>query len=73
MLSFAQYERELTGERIRDKIDASKKKGMGWWNCSFGIYDAKERKLTINLKNQNYCRSFWHFIETESSLKQPEN
>ena len=28
LLSFAQFEREITGERIRDKIAASKKKGM---------------------------------------------
>ena len=31
LLSFAQFEREVTGERIRDKIAASKKKGM--WMC----------------------------------------
>jgi site-specific DNA recombinase len=30
LLSFAQFEREVTGERIRDKIAASKKKGIGW-------------------------------------------
>ena len=30
LLSFAQFEREVTGERIRDKIAASKKKGCGW-------------------------------------------
>ena len=30
LLSFAQFEREVTAERIRDKIAASKKKGMGW-------------------------------------------
>ena len=30
LLSFAQFERELTGERIRDKIAASKKKTCGW-------------------------------------------
>ena len=29
LLSFAQFERELTGERIRDKIAASKRKGLG--------------------------------------------
>ena len=30
LLSFAQFEREVTGERIRDKIAASKAKGMSW-------------------------------------------
>jgi len=35
LLSFAQFEREVTGERIRDKVAASKKKGM-WmgWDCA---------------------------------------
>src|SRR5438309_2645624 len=48
LLSFAQFEREVTGERIRDKIAASKKKGM-WMggNAPLG-YDASERTLVIN-------------------------
>src|SRR5688572_3689009 len=48
LLSFAQFEREVTGERIRDKIAASKKKGlwMGGW-VPLG-YDADGRTLTIN-------------------------
>ena len=33
LLSFAQFEREVTGERIRDKIAASKKKACGWEAC----------------------------------------
>jgi site-specific DNA recombinase len=48
LLSFAQFEREVTGERIRDKIAASKKKGM--WiggNVPLG-YDASQRTLVIN-------------------------
>lgn len=48
LLSFAQFEREVTGERIRDKIAASKKKGM-WMGGVVPIgYDAKDRKLVIN-------------------------
>lgn len=48
LLSFAQFEREVTGERIRDKIQASRKKGM-WMggNPPLG-YDIKERKLVVN-------------------------
>src|SRR5207244_11045092 len=48
LLSFAQFEREVTGERIRDKIAASKKKGM-WMggNAPLG-YDASERSLAVN-------------------------
>ncbi|MEE9183311.1 MAG: recombinase family protein [Acidimicrobiia bacterium] len=48
LLSFAQFEREITGERIRDKIAASKKKGM-WMggNPPLG-YDVRDRKLMVN-------------------------
>ncbi len=48
LLSFAQFEREITGERIRDKIAASKKKGM-WMggNPPLG-YDVGDRKLMVN-------------------------
>ena len=48
LLSFAQFEREVTGERIRDKIAASKKKGM-WMGGQPALgYDVKERKLVVN-------------------------
>ncbi|GAA0464730.1 hypothetical protein GCM10009096_01520 [Parasphingorhabdus litoris] len=48
LLSFAQFEREVTGERIRDKVAASKKKGM-WMGggVPYG-YDVEERQLLIN-------------------------
>src|SRR5258705_4712702 len=47
-LSFAQFEREVTGERIRDKIGASKKKGM-WMGGNVPLgYDASERTLIVN-------------------------
>src|SRR5207248_5328900 len=48
LLSFAQLEREVTGERIRDKIAASKKKGI-WMGDNVPLgYDASERTLVIN-------------------------
>jgi DNA invertase Pin-like site-specific DNA recombinase len=48
LLSFAQFEREVTGERIRDKIAASKKKGM-WMGGNVPLgYDASGRTLVIN-------------------------
>ena len=48
LLSFAQFERELIGERVRDKIAASKKKGM-WMGGTVPLgYDVKERKLIVN-------------------------
>jgi site-specific DNA recombinase len=48
LLSFAQFEREVTGERIRDKIAASKKKGM-WMGGNVPLgYDTSERTLVVN-------------------------
>jgi site-specific DNA recombinase len=48
LLSFAQFEREVIGERIRDKFAASRKRGM-WMggNVPMG-YDVKDRKLVVN-------------------------
>ena len=48
LLSFAQFERDITGERIRDKIAASKKKGI-WMGGLVPLgYDCVERRLVIN-------------------------
>jgi DNA invertase Pin-like site-specific DNA recombinase len=48
LLSFAQFEREVTSERIRDKIAASKRKGM-WMGGSVPLgYDVNERRLIIS-------------------------
>ena len=48
LLSFAQFEREVTGERIRDKIAASRKKGI-WMGGAVPLgYDVRDRKLEVN-------------------------
>ncbi len=48
LLSFAQFEREIAGELIRDKIAASKKKGM-WMGGNVPLgYDVKDRKLIVS-------------------------
>jgi site-specific DNA recombinase len=48
LLSFAQFEREVTAERIRDKILASRKKGM-WMGGSPPLgYDIRDKKLMVN-------------------------
>jgi DNA invertase Pin-like site-specific DNA recombinase len=48
LLSFAQFERELAGERIRDKFAASRRKGM-WMGGTIPLgYDVRDRKLVIN-------------------------
>jgi len=59
LLSFAQFEREVTGERIRDKIAASKKKGM-WMGgfCSLG-YDVRDRRLVVNQEESKTVRQIY--------------
>jgi DNA invertase Pin-like site-specific DNA recombinase len=59
LLSFAQFEREIAGERIRDKIAASKKKGM-WMGGSVPLgYDWKERKLVVNSSEAEIVRTLF--------------
>jgi hypothetical protein len=48
LLSFAQFEREVIGERIRDKIAASKKKGLWMGGVPSLGYDVQDRKLVAN-------------------------
>jgi site-specific DNA recombinase len=56
LLSFAQFEREVTGERIRDKIAASKQKGM-WMGGVVPLgYDVADRKLIVNAAEANTVR-----------------
>jgi site-specific DNA recombinase len=59
LLSFAQFEREVIGERIRDKFAASRRKGiwMGGW-APLG-YDIKDRKLIINDRESDLVRSIF--------------
>jgi site-specific DNA recombinase len=64
LLSFAQFEREVTGERIRDKIAASKKKGL-WMGGQIPLgYDLNERKLVPNAAEAAFvCRIFSQYLE----------
>ena len=48
LLSFAQFEREVTSERIRDKIAASKRKGLWGGGMAPLGYDTKDRKIFVN-------------------------
>jgi hypothetical protein len=60
LLSFAQFEREVIGERIRDKVAASKRKGM-WIGGTLPMgYDLRERKLVVN---QDEARTVKHIFE----------
>jgi DNA invertase Pin-like site-specific DNA recombinase len=59
LLSFAQFEREVTGERIRDKIAASKKKGM-WMGGMVPLgYDVVDRKLVVNELEAEHVRTIY--------------
>ena len=56
LLSLAQFEREVSVERIRDKIAASKRKGM-WMGGPVPLgYDVYNRKLVINPKKADFVR-----------------
>jgi site-specific DNA recombinase len=59
LLSFAQFEREVTGERIRDKIAASKKKGM-WMGGFVPLgYEVKDRNLVLNPEEAQTVREIF--------------
>jgi DNA invertase Pin-like site-specific DNA recombinase len=69
LLSFAQFEREVTGERIRDKIAASKKKGMWMGGRPPLGYDGVERKLVINEAEAKTVRHiFTRYLELGSVI-----
>ena len=59
LLSFAQFEREVTGERIRDKIAASKAKGMWMGGVPPLGYDVVDRKLVVNPAEANLVRDIF--------------
>jgi site-specific DNA recombinase len=67
LLSFAQFEREVTGERIRDKIAASKRRGM-WMGGPVPLgYDVQARKLVVNEAEAETVRSiFLCYVELGS-------
>jgi site-specific DNA recombinase len=67
LLSFAQFERELSSERVRDKIAASRRKGK-WTGGTVPLgYDAKDKKLTINKTEADTVRTiFRRYLELQS-------
>src|SRR6266852_3466923 len=67
LLSFAQFEREVTGERIRDKIAASKQKGM-WMGGTVPLgYDVRDHRLVVNPKEAATVRLIFQlYIELRS-------
>lgn len=69
LLSFAQFEREVAGERIRDKIAASKKRGM--WMGGFPSlgYDVDDRKLVVNQPEAETVRAIYHRYSELGSVR----
>lgn len=68
LLSFAQFEREVTGERIRDKIAASKRKGMWMGGIPPLGYDVDNRRLVPNTTEAKLVQQmFKRFVELGSS------
>jgi site-specific DNA recombinase len=67
LLSFAQFEREVAGERIRDKIAASKKKGMWMGGLPPLGYDVRDRKLVVNKDEaQTVLHIFRRYVDLRS-------
>jgi DNA invertase Pin-like site-specific DNA recombinase len=70
LLSFAQFEREVIGERIRDKFAASRRKGMWMGGWAPVGYDIKDRKLAINKSEAALVRQiFERFVQLKSATK----
>jgi DNA invertase Pin-like site-specific DNA recombinase len=70
LLSFAQFEREVTGERIRDKIAASKRKGL-WMGGPLPLgYDVNDRRLVINETEADLVRHIYaRYLELGSVVE----
>jgi DNA invertase Pin-like site-specific DNA recombinase len=69
LLSFAQFERELAGERIRDKFAASRRKGIFMGGHPPLGYDVRDRKLVVNPAEADLVRLiFRRFLDLGSAL-----
>ena len=70
LLSFAQFERELSSERVRDKVAASRKKGK-WTGGTVPLgYDAKDKKLVINKTEAETVRTIFQLLSRTEILRQ---
>jgi hypothetical protein len=69
LLSFAQFEREIIGERIRDKIAAAKRKGKHTGGAPILGYDIEDSKLVVNPAEAKTVKNiFGRFLILRSSL-----
>ena len=73
LLSFAQFEREVIGERIRDKVAASKRKGI-WMGGTLPMgYDVRERKLVVNQDEARTVREIFERYLELGSVRELKN
>jgi DNA invertase Pin-like site-specific DNA recombinase len=71
LLSFAQFEREVIGERIRDKVAASRARGI-WMGGFVPLgYDAKDRKLLVNEAEAALVRRIFEGVAAAAKLTHP--
>src|ERR1700751_1348439 len=68
LLSFAQFEREVTSERIRDKVAASKRKGLWVGGMAPLGYDTKDRRITVNEPEADTVRTIFRSYVKLGSL-----
>jgi site-specific DNA recombinase len=69
LLSFAQFEREVTGERIRDKIAASKQNGMWMGGTPPLGYDLRDRRLVVNKREAETVRLIFRLYLEHKTLR----
>ena len=70
LLSFAQFEREVTAERIRDKVAASKRKGM-WMGVAIPLgYDVVEKALVVNSIEAEATRTIFAEYQAQGSVRE---
>ena len=70
LLSFAQFEREVTGERIRDKIAASKKKGMWMGGVPPLGYDVVDKKLVVSQREAEAVRHIFRRYQELAGVRE---
>lgn len=68
LLSFAQFEREITSERLKDKIKAAKKKGMWTGGVPPIGYSCKNKKLVKN-KDAKIIQNIFRVLKAEKQLE----
>jgi DNA invertase Pin-like site-specific DNA recombinase len=69
LLAFAQFEREVTSERIRDKIAASKRKGMWMGGLPPLGYDVREKRLVANRNEAETVRTLFRLYLERGTVK----